>query len=181
MADQIPVHILNRFRLLAARETLSGISPADIVALADQTLGEGVYHDALLAIVDSHSQSRAEIAMHLQRFCHHIGVPIGDTSWALQYLLDHHISRMALPGSDPDGELVALMHAVGPQTLERIYQDQHTLGLERILFLGMQYNYFMQLHDIPADERESARQACIGLIPEMRDAANAWLMRHGTH
>jgi hypothetical protein len=148
--------------------------------LAEHTFAEGVYHDALLAIVDFHSQSWAQVAAHLQRFCHDIGVPIGDTSWALQYLLDHHITRMAQPGSDPDGELVALMHAVGPKTLEHIYQDQHTLGLDRILFLGMQFNYFMQFPDVPADERESARQASIGLIPEMRDAANDWLKRHGT-
>jgi hypothetical protein len=180
LVDKIPDHVLNRFRFLAAKKTFSGTSTEDIVALADQTLTEGIYHDALLAINDSCPQTQAEIAPQLQLFCDDYNIPIGDIAWALQYLLGHFIARMALPNSEPDGELASLMHAVGPKTLDRIYRNQQSLGLDRILLLGMQYNYFAQLHDVPPDELESARQACMHLIPEMRDAANDWIKRYGT-
>ncbi len=180
MIDQIPDQILNRFRLLAAKKTLSGISIEDIVALADQTLTEGTYHDTLLAILDTCPQTLGEITPQLQLFCDEFHIPMGDTAWALQYLLDHFIARMALQNSDPDGELVSLMHAVGPETLDRIYINQLALGLDRVLLLGMQYNYFVQIHDVPKDELESARESCIRLIPELRNAASEWVKRYGS-
>lgn len=175
MVDPIPDLVLNRFRFLAAKKTLSGVSTGEIVALANQTLAEGIYHDALLAILDSCPQTQAEIVPPLQLFCDDYHIPIGDPSWALHYLLSHFIARMALPDSDPEGELVSLMHAVGPDTLEHIHRNRFTLRLDRLLFLEMQYNYFVQLHGVPPYEMESVRQACVRLIPEMRDAAIEWL------
>jgi hypothetical protein len=180
LIEPIPDNILNRFRLLAARETLSRASTEEIVTLADQTMKEGIYHDALMAIGDALPQTPAAIRPQLQFFCDDFLIPIGDRAWALQYLLDHFIRQMALQNSEPNGELVFLMHAVGPETLDRIYIDQQALGLDRILFLHMQYNYLSQVHDIPKDELDAAQASCIRLIPELRAAASEWLKRYGS-
>lgn len=181
MIDRIPVEVLNRFRFLAAKKTLSGVSTADIVALADQTLTAGFYHDTLLAMLDMCPPTQVSIAAQLQLFCDEFHIPIGDTHWALEYLLDHFITRMALPSSAPDSELSALMHAVGPEALDRIYTNQQSLGVDHLLFIGMQYNYLVQLHDIPPEELESVRHTCVHLISELRDAANDWIKRHGIY
>lgn len=141
---------------------------------------EGIYHDALMAIGDALPQTPAAIRLQLQFFCDDFLIPIGDRAWALQYLLDHFIRQMALQNSEPNGELVFLMHAVGPETLDRIYNDQQALGLDRILFLHMQYNYLSQVHDIPKDELDDAQASCIRLIPELRAAASEWLKRYGS-
>jgi hypothetical protein len=78
LIEPIPDNILNRFRLLAARETLSRASTEEIVTLADQTMKEGIYHDAFMAIADALPETPAEIHPQLQFFCEDFLIPMGE-------------------------------------------------------------------------------------------------------
>lgn len=176
----IPDHVLDRFRILAARETLGTISTEEIVHAADQTLTEGIYHDALLAILDGNPQTHAVATPQLKRICDDFLIPMGDVAWSMQCLVRHFISRMALPNSDPDSELASLIRAVGPAAWERICKNQRALRLNRILFLEMQTNYYGQLHDVSEDEMRSAREECLSLQVELRNAAAEWMTRYGS-
>jgi hypothetical protein len=78
LIEPIPDNILNRLRLLAARETLSRASTEEVVTLADQTMKEGIYHDGLMAIADALPQTPAEIRPQLQFFCDDFLIPMGE-------------------------------------------------------------------------------------------------------
>ena len=173
----MPEESLEALQFLAAVATLNYVTADEIVALADRALMDGMYHDSLLSIIDAAPKTLPEVARHLQRYCADRHIPIGDAEWALRYLIRYFIRRMATPTSDPDHELVCLMHAVGPEKLRYLYDHGDNYGFDHLLFLGMQYNYFTQLQNVPEKELEDARKECIRLAGQMRDIAIDWLAR----
>ena len=172
--DPLPDELLSRFRLVAAKITLGQFPLENLMALSEQTLNQGVYHSALVSIMDLRPQTQAAVVSYLECICNDHDIPIGDTDWALRYLLVHFIARMSQSDSDAHSELVDLMHAVGPETLDRLYQNRHLLGLDRILFLGLQYNYHQQFGDDSSEGKEILKEVLVGLNDQLRIAAYEW-------
>jgi len=173
--DIIPEDYVEKFRLLSARGTLDRISVDEIVALADDMLNASIFKTDLLAMIDCRPRTISDIYPIFEHFFVENKIPIGDKNWAIKYMLVHFIGRMADADSDPDFELCQLLGMMDSETQVELNKHDSFFGVSQLMRLGMQYNYYIQFHDVDAIELENARLICVRLASEMRTEARRWI------
>jgi hypothetical protein len=170
--EQLSPQLLERLRLLAAREVLHQVATTEIVGFANDALNQGVYHDLLLAIVDAHPSTRAEVLRPFIHYCEKSGIHISSRDDARLVLFAHYVQRMADARLDPIKEFCAFLNEVQTEGALRLKSDLPTYAEEIgiLIFTDMLYSYESEYPRLSANDFEKAARSNANAV-QMRDAA----------
>jgi hypothetical protein len=140
--EQLSTPLLERLRLLAAREFLHQMATTEIVGFANEALNKGDYDDLLLAIVDARPTTHAEVLRPFARYCEKNGIRISSEADALLVLFAHYVQRMADVSLDPMTEFAAFLSEVQTEGVMKLksFHSAYADEISTLMFIEMMHS-----------------------------------------